>query len=73
MGMGISFKLSKVGVRVHPAARSASAALAQAAEAEKPATGEKEGSLSESRREVRRSCFLSLARLGLCLVSRWSG
>jgi hypothetical protein len=43
--MGISFKLSKVGVRVHPAARTASAA---------PAAGaEKEGSVSDPRREVR--------------------
>jgi hypothetical protein len=57
--MGISFKLSKVGVRVHPAARSASAAVA-----EKPGAGGKEGSLSESTREVRRSWLLSLA----CLV-----
>jgi len=46
--MGISFKLSKVGVRVHPAARSASAAPAQA---EKPAAVEAEGSVSDSRRE----------------------
>ncbi|OEL29892.1 hypothetical protein BAE44_0009088 [Dichanthelium oligosanthes] len=45
--MGISFKLSKVGVRVHPAARSASAAPAQA---EKPAAAETEGSASDSRR-----------------------
>ena len=49
MGMGISFKLSKVGVRVHPAARSASAAPAQA---EKPAAVEAEGSVSDSRREL---------------------
>jgi len=48
VGMGISFKLSKVGVRVHPAARSASAAPAQA---EKPAAVEAEGSVSDSRRE----------------------
>jgi hypothetical protein len=47
--MGISFKLSKVGVRVHPAARSASASPAQA---EKPAAVETEGSVSDSRREV---------------------
>jgi hypothetical protein len=46
--MGISFKLSKVGVRVHPAARSASASPAQA---EKPAAVETEGSVSDSRRE----------------------
>jgi len=49
VGMGISFKLSKVGVRVHPAARSASAAPAQA---EKPAAVEAEGSVSDSRREL---------------------
>ena len=49
--MGISFKLSKVGVRGHPAARSASAAPAQA-QAEKPAAVEVEGSVSDSRREV---------------------
>ncbi|CAO2194007.1 unnamed protein product [Urochloa humidicola] len=44
--MGISFKLSKVGVRVHPAVRSASAAPLPA---EKPA--EAEASVSGSRRE----------------------
>ncbi|XP_062201424.1 protein PHYTOCHROME-DEPENDENT LATE-FLOWERING-like isoform X2 [Phragmites australis] len=49
--MGISFKLSKVGVRVHPAARSASAAPAQAAEADKPAARDKEESVSDARRE----------------------
>ncbi|KAL6883706.1 hypothetical protein ACP4OV_011120 [Aristida adscensionis] len=50
--MGISFKLSKVGVRVQPAARPASAAPAPAAGSDKPAAGEKEGSASEaSRRE----------------------
>jgi hypothetical protein len=46
--MGISFKLSKVGVRVHPAARTASAAGA-----EKSAATEKEGSVSDPRSEVR--------------------
>jgi hypothetical protein len=50
VGMGISFKLSKVGVRVHPAARPASAAPAQA---EKTAAAEAEGSVSDSRGEVR--------------------
>ncbi|WVZ58745.1 hypothetical protein U9M48_008985 [Paspalum notatum var. saurae] len=46
--MGISFKISKVGVRVHPGARSASATQAQA---EKPAAVDKEGSVSDSRGE----------------------
>lgn len=62
MGMGISFKLSKVGVRVHPAARSASTAPA-----EKPVAVEAEGSVSDSRREVRRS-VLSVSR-GLAFLS----
>jgi hypothetical protein len=51
--MGISFKLSKVGVRLHPAARSATAAPAKPAGANKSAASEKEGSVSEPRREVR--------------------
>ncbi|KAF0892782.1 hypothetical protein E2562_017745 [Oryza meyeriana var. granulata] len=51
--MGISFKLSKVGVRVHPAARVAGPApTAVASEAEKAGgAGEKEGFGSEAKRE----------------------
>lgn len=59
--MGISFKLSKVGVRVHPAARSASAAVA-----EKPGAGGKEGSLSESTREDKRKDVNGIKILPAC-------
>ncbi|KAL5227800.1 hypothetical protein ABZP36_016065 [Zizania latifolia] len=49
--MGISFKLSKVGVRVHPTARAAAPAPAPvASEAEKTGAGE-EGFRSETKRE----------------------
>ncbi|VAH03591.1 unnamed protein product [Triticum turgidum subsp. durum] len=49
--MGISFKLSKVGVRVQPTARSAAPELPAAAETEKPGAGEKDGSRPEAKRE----------------------
>lgn len=66
VGMGISFKLSKVGVRVQPAARPGSAAPAQAAEAVQSGTAEKEGSVSESRREVRRASVV--CSIGLFVI-----
>jgi hypothetical protein len=50
--MGISFKLSKVGVRVQPTARSAAPGLPAAAETEKPSAGEKDGSRPDAKREV---------------------
>ena len=50
--MGISFKLSKVGVRVQPTARSATPGLPAAAETEKFGTGEKDCSRTDAKREV---------------------
>ncbi|VAH15715.1 unnamed protein product [Triticum turgidum subsp. durum] len=49
--MGISFKLSKVGVRVQPTARSAAPGLPAAVETEKPGADEKDGSGPEAKRE----------------------
>ena len=59
--MGISFKLSKVGVRVQPTARSAAPGLPAAVETEKPGADEKDGSGPEAKREVSR---VSIGLLG---------
>lgn len=52
--MGISFKLSKVGVRVQPTARSTAPGLPAAAETENPGAAEKDGSRPAAKREVSR-------------------
>jgi hypothetical protein len=63
--MGISFKLSKVGVRVQPTARSAAPGLPAAADTDKPCADEKDDSRKDAKREVSRASVACSVGFGL--------